>query len=261
MKALISLYNASAESWAAHLSEQAEQWGCKHLDCLFDLATATSVSMRKLRRHPALLDQALLLADSPHSDAVHAGPCLMRFHLQNQTQLTALLDSCNPAPVVLLGTASFAEVVRRLSIGLLAQWDRGVAKGILRYYDPRVVAAVAECLPPDELQFLFGCAQRWQWRDRDGHIAMLDIPVREWRTDLAAIDLQEKHVQQLSAWHMAETWRQDEGLVASTLGYDSEENLLRQLVKAHLAADEASLWQLEPRRRFIAQQLQANRNA
>ncbi|WP_027469743.1 DUF4123 domain-containing protein [Deefgea rivuli] len=256
MKIQAVLAHATPEQCIDVLNQQLQQIDCVYVDAIIDQAQLDGRQKRQLLKHPELRAHSVLLTDSAHADAADMGPILLRY-VASTSSLELLINSQFESKnlLVLVGTGDFFELEARLKISLHAEWNKGVTKGVLRYYDPRVITAVAHCLMPNCQEFLFGCAETWYWIGRDQQLMSLSESSGRVRHDLLAISLDEEQVQYLSAWHLAEVWRLDEALIPVDVGLQSQEEMMAKLVQAHLSADRAQLWQLEARREHIYQQL------
>ncbi|MEN3031057.1 DUF4123 domain-containing protein [Chromobacterium amazonense] len=153
----------------------------------------------------------------------------------------------------------YDQLAERLTLCMQASWDKGLQQGVLRYHDPRLFAAVVDALDEQRQQLLLEPASKWHWLDRDGHARMLDtaalqqLPPLQWRHD--SLTLEQEHIDTLSSWHLAETWRQNHLLVPESYGLDSEEEMIRRLALAHQAADKAKLWSEDERMPLVERYL------
>lgn len=248
----------SSVIWLETIATRVHQQGLTYVDLLIDQAR-TNLN-QKLGQNSGLIEQNILLKNSPHSDAASVGPILCRIQVAGLPSIYKHLENTKDAALVLIGAEDFYSLSQRLSICLHAAWDNGLSKGILRYYDPRLTQAIAKILDEQSNNLLFGAAKEWHWINRDQKACHLEHPyISNFATDIDQLLLDEKQVQYLSAWHLAETWRLNEGLTPSAFQCDSPESLMQNLVKAHLAADQAQIWAYEARREFIQQALLASK--
>ncbi|WP_434630284.1 DUF4123 domain-containing protein [Chromobacterium sp. CV08] len=258
MTPAIVMRAASPEAWLALLLQGARELGLSSLDLIVDQAGIGSRWQRRLdTQHPPLA----LLQATPHADAADEGPVLVRLPVQqSQLRLLKLLRQWRGQPRVLalLGDWPFDVLAQRLTLCLQASWDKGLQQGVLRYHDPRLFAAVVDALDEPRRQLLLEPAAQWHWLDRDGHARMLDAAALRAQPPLAwpeeTMPLDQRHIDALSSWHLAETWRRDYLLTPAMYGLDSEEELMRRLARAHQAADKARLWS-EPERMPLVESL------
>lgn len=247
----ILLPDASPEAWLEQLQQQARQLGHPWLDLIVDQA---EMSSRWQKRQEALHPPRPLLLATPHADAAEEGPVLLRVSAEHALpRLLRLLQQhwCQPRFLALLSHWDFNTLAERLTLCLQAAWDQNRQKGVLRYHDPRLFAAVAATLDAQRRQLLLEPASQWHWLDRDGHARMLDatplqtLPALAWAEE--CLTLEPAHVDELACWHLAESWRQNYLLTPQQYGLESEEELLRRLAKAHQAADQAGIWSEDER--------------
>ncbi|UTH76615.1 DUF4123 domain-containing protein [Chromobacterium sp. IIBBL 290-4] len=246
MKPQIVMTAPSPEAWLEMLLQTAKALELSWLDLIVDQAELGS---RWQSRVAALHSPRMLLQGTPHAEAADEGPVLLRLDAnQPQTRLLKLLRQWQGQPRVLalFSGWDYDQLAERLTLCMQASWDKGLQQGVLRYHDPRLFAAVVDALDEPRRQLLLEPAAQWHWLDRDGNARMLDavaiqsLPPLEWRND--TLTLEQEHIDALSSWHLAETWRQNHLLVPESYGLDSEEEMIRRLALAHQAADKAKLW-------------------
>ncbi|MBA4707032.1 DUF4123 domain-containing protein [Aquitalea aquatica] len=252
MKQLLISPRPTTHDWLTMLCQQALDADLEWLDFIVDQSGINHGWQRHL---PVMHPPRALLLDTPHADAADEGPVLIRLALHTPALLEKWqrrLDKWQGQPrlLALLSTCDFEALATHLTACLQVKWDQGRQQGVLRFYDPRLFAPVCACLLPMQQHFLLGCAQQWHWLDRDGHARSLQLP----HADTAPaqppdenLNLLPEQIHTLSLWHAAETWRQNHLLLPAMYGLDSEEELMKRLVAAQYAADQAKLWS-EPER-------------
>ncbi|POA98464.1 hypothetical protein C2134_11820 [Chromobacterium sinusclupearum] len=259
MKQQVVLKQASPDTWLGLLLEQAQALELPWFDLIIDQAEMGS---RWQGRIGALYPPRMLLQNTAHAEAADQGPVLVRLDAsQPQTRLLKLLRQWQGQPRVLalFSAWDYDALAARLTLCLQASWDKGLQQGVLRYHDPRLFGAVVEALDEQRQQLLLEPASKWHWLDRDGHARMLDaaalqlLPPLQWRHD--SLTLEQDHIDALSSWHLAETWRQNHLLVPESYGLDSEEEMIRRLAMAHQAADKAKLWSEDERMPLVERYL------
>jgi hypothetical protein len=257
---------ATPEAWEAQLRARATHYGLEHIDLLIDQASAPRQAVWKRRPLPLNPPQALLKG-TLHHDATSTGPLLLRLELEADTQSKALLAIAQsfqrrPKLLVLISDWDFAQLTEHLRYYLLAQWDGGMKKGVLRYYDPRVFQPVVRQLDTPDRQHLLGAGHEWLWIDRDGQSMALrdsESAGNPWRLPRAdALMLRQVDIDLMSAWHQAELYRQEHFLTAKDTGQPSEEAMMARLAQIQLAADREQLLSQPQRQAFIRQQLPAS---
>jgi len=235
--------------------------GLSHLDVVVDQASTGPGWQRGLR--PLYPPQALLQG-TQHEDAADEGPILLRLELTTDTQRKSLLRlvrffTGQHKLLALLSPWSYPQLVQHLRHYLLAQWDDGMKKGVLRFYDPRVFRPVVCQLDTPDQQHLLCGACEWHWIDRDGQAAMLTStqPLsEEWVPPPSdALNLRQHDLDVLSSWHQAELYRSENMLTPKQCGLNSEEALMDKLAQAFQDAETQKLWSQPDRLAYVQQQL------
>lgn len=259
---------STASTWLATLQEQALSHRLAHIDLLID-ATGLNYplwqSLAELKAEPAI---AMLLDNTPEQAIAKQGPVLLRLQRQDQEHLLwlqQLLDSLHREPrlLALLSSWSFGELTEHLRHCTQAEWNQGRSGGLLRYWDARLFLAVSETLTPQQGRWFHAPVIAWHWLDRDDQPRQLTgQPVRpsERPQPLPPLVLSNEQVAQVIAWTSAESFRQDWYIQPQDHGCTSQEQLLRHLVHAQLAADRERLHDLEQREAFMQRWL-AERSA
>ena len=259
MSQRILLNQATPEAWLTLLQNHAAALALEWLDLIVDQAELSPAWQNRIT---TLNKPVALLQDTPHEEAAEAGPVLLRVPLHaTDPQLLKLLQQWHGQPRVmaLLSSWDFADLVNNCRLCLQASWERGLKKGVLRYHDPRLFAAVVDTLDDDNRSLLLRPTREWHWLDRDGNARMQDTG--KWQSPPPAIwldeilPLQDSQVDALANWHVAEQWRQNHLLSPEEFQLQSEEELMTRLAHAHQAADKAKLWSEDARMPFVENML------
>ncbi len=222
-------------------------------------------SLADLKAEPGI---ALLLDGTPEQAIAKQGPVLLRLQWSDQEHrlwLQQMLDSLKREPrmLALLSNWSFTDLSEHLRHCTQAKWNQGRSGGLLRYWDPRLFLAVSETLSPQQGRWFHAPVSTWHWLDRDGQPSQLaGQPARhsEQPQPLPTLELSNEQVAQVIAWTSAESFRQDWYIQPLDHGFSGQEQLLRHLVHAQLAADRERLHDLEQREAFMQRWL-AERSA
>ncbi|WP_293935893.1 DUF4123 domain-containing protein [Iodobacter sp.] len=261
IKAEQILTAATPTQWADLL--QAENHRYAYFDVLFEQALFSEREIQKIKRQYHASNDFMVLAGTQHADSAEIGPRLLRFPLASSGALLnkALITLFNKTkPVFLLGGLAFESIAEHIQRCTLVEWDDARQNGILRFSDSRLFAVIADALNSEAQAFLLSAAPFWYWQDRDSNAQYFDNSMPFYAENSLVwphpgMVLEQKQVDLLSAWHQAELWRQNDMLYPELLGLDSQENMMKKLVTAQLAADQAGLWSETERQPFLQQQV------
>lgn len=261
MKVARDGHGGGVENWLATLLAQAAQSDWPHLDLLIDQANLPPRWQKKLPQ--ALTLQQMLLQGTAHAEAADEAALLCRYQLGDErarTRLLACLGELDGATrvMVLFSHWPFDDLVAHLRHFLLAEWQDGTQKGVLRYYNPALFGPVLAALPPVEAERLLSAAAEWHWIDRDGQCWMqhgthgYTVP---YEVLVQPLQLDDAAVSQLSAWHQAELYVQDNLLTPRQCRCPTKEAMMQKLFTLQMTADEKQLWSQPERTAFISQNL------
>lgn len=254
-------HGGGVESWLAGLLARVAESGWPHLDLLIDQANLPPRWQKKLPQAVTL--RQTLLQDTVHAEAADEAVLLCRYQQMDErtrTKLLACLGALEGATrvMVLFSHWPFDDLAAHLRHFLLAEWQDGTQKGVLRYYNPALFGPVLTALAPVEAERLLSAAAEWHWIDRDGQGAMRYGTHEAWggREALAQpLQLDDATVSRLSAWHQAELYVQDNLLTPRQCGCLTKEAMMQKLFTLQMAADEKRLWSQPERAVFISQNL------
>ena len=249
----------TASTWLTALQEQALGHRLPHIDLLLDatgLRYPLWQSLAELKTAPGM---ALLLDGTPEQSLARQGPVLLRLQWaeqEHQRWLQQLLDGLHQDSrlLALRSAWPFAELASHLRHCTQAEWNQGRSGGLLRYWDPRLFLAVSDTLTPQQSHWFHAPAIAWHWLDRDGQPRQLPgQPTRsgELPQPLPTLALSNEQVAELVAWTCAESFRLEWCIQPHDHGLIGQEQLIRHLVHAQLAADRERLHDLEQREAFM----------
>jgi len=261
MKVARDGHGGGVESWLEGLLAQAEESGWPHLDLLIDQANLPPRWQKRLPKALAL--RQMLLQDTVHAEAADEAVLLCRYQLSDERtrmKLLACLGELEGATrvMVLFSHWPFDDLAAHLRHFLLAEWQGGTQKGVLRYYNPALFGPVLTALPPVEAERLLSAAAEWHWINRDGQCGMRHGTHGDWvphEVLTRPLQLDDAAVSRLSAWHQAELYVQDNLLTPRQCGCLTKEAMMQKLFALQMAADEKRLWSQPERAAFISQNL------
>lgn len=256
------------DQWVKTTMDRAAAQGAEHIYALIDLAGSAYPILNTLQCHAAAPEYALLLDDTPHQDVAELGPALVQIGIHHASQCQLLIGLLyatenEPRCMLLIPARDYAgpRLISHLRRAIQVEQGEGGEKALLlRYYDPRCFMALPNILDAAAQKLLLAAVQEWHWLNRDGLPSWLTRPdgiesQPDWPHPV--LRLSDHAIEQLSAWHQAELWRQDHSLSPASLGLNSQEALMEKLVAAQLAADEQDKLSQPERMAFIQRYLAA----
>ncbi|KPC53773.1 DUF4123 domain-containing protein [Amantichitinum ursilacus] len=197
-------------AWAQQLQHAAGAVGQQHLDLIIDQTGWHKAFTPILKDFNPPLLWCSLLAGTPHEALGDDAPLLLRLDLQDDAHQQWLEDliehfAGEPRLLAMLSPAPFDDLARHLRHCLQITWPDG--EGLLRFYDPRLIASVDDMLTSEQKTLFHGQTRMWAWLDRDGQPAWLAgqwSPMRRWPEQLPTLHLDRGQVDRFTSSTEAE---------------------------------------------------------
>ncbi|KPC53779.1 DUF4123 domain-containing protein [Amantichitinum ursilacus] len=233
-------------AWAQQLQQAAQAVGQQHLDLIIDQTGWHKAFTPILKDFNPPLLWCSLLAGTPHEALGDDAPLLLRLDLQDEAHQQWLEDliehfAGEPRLLALLSPAPFDDLAKHLRHCLQITWPDG--EGLLRFYDPRLIASVDDMLTPEQKTLFHGQTRMWAWLDRDGQPAWLAgqwSPMRRWPEQLPTLHLDSAQVDRFTAATEAEAQLKRLQLLSS-LNMPSREAMFNALRAAYWHANDLNL--------------------
>lgn len=228
--------------WAQQLQNAAQALGQQHLDLVIDQTGWHKAFTPILKDFNPPLLWCSLLDGTPHAALGDDAPLLLRLDLQDdahQQWLEDLIEHFAGEPRLLanLSPTPFDDLAKHLRHCLQITWPDN--EGLLRFYDPRLIASVDDMLSPHQKTLFHGQTRMWAWLDRDGHPAWLTgqwSPMRRWPEVLPTLHLDSAQVDRFTSSTEAQAFILEHGSKGQ-----SRETLFNQMRAACWQADALKL--------------------